>query len=297
MAVLSVVVGSTQPWPALATCLDSLHQQAHESGVELLVAASHPSGLPADVSSRYPHARFEYIPGATIFQLRAAALRRATGEIVAVTEDHCRVAPDWCRQIIQAHADWPSATVIGGVVENGATRRIVDWASFFVANGGSMPPVPNGAHRKVALQATVSYKKRVLPQDFPPRGYMEWMLNQDLRQRGETLVSDDRIRVSHVQSFTLPQACAIHFHDSRTVAAFRSARIGWQERLLRLAVAATVMAPLLFARSVVPIVGKRRHLGLLAASVPFMALLCVCRSAGALVGFAIGAGDSPRHIH
>lgn len=297
MASLSVVVGSTQPWPALATCLDSLHQQAHDSGVELLVAASHPNGLPTDVSSRYPHAKFLYIFGATIFQLRAVALRRTAGEIVAITEDHCRVAPDWCRQIIQAHADWPTASVIGGVIENGAVRRILDWAHFFITNGGSMPPVRNGAHRKVALQATVSYKKCILPQDFPPHGYMEWMLNQELHRSGATLISDDRICVSHVQSFTLPHACAIHFHDSRTVAAFRSTRIGFPERLFRLVIALTVMTPLLLARSVFPILAKRRHLGLLAAGLPLMALLCMFRSAGAVVGFAIGAGDSPSHIH
>jgi len=297
MIALSVVVGSTQPWPALATCLESLHPQAGETGVEILVAASHPQGLPPDSATRYPHARFEYIPGATIFQLRAALLRRVSGEIVAVTEDHCRVGQDWCRQIIRAHARWPDAAVIGGVVENGATHRIIDWASFFVANGGSLPPVPNGVHRKVALQATVSYKRRVVPTDYPQWGYMEWMLNQDLRHRGELLVSDDCIRVSHVQSFSLTQACAIHYHDSRSVAAFRSSRIGLLERALRLGVAGTVMAPLLLARSVLPILGKRRHLGWLAASLPPMALLCLCRSVGAFVGFAAGPGDSPRHIH
>ena len=297
MVPLSVIVGSTQPWPALATCLDSVYPQAVDAGVELLVAASHPQGLPPGAALRYPHAQFHAMPGATIFQLRAALLRLVSGPVVAVTEDHCRVAPDWCRQILQSHADWPAAAVIGGVVENGATTRLLDWANFFVTNGGSMPPVPNGAHRKVALQATVSYKRRVVPTDFPPWGYMEWMLNEDLRRRGESLVSDDRIRVDHVQSFTFLQACAIHFHDSRTIAAFRSTRISLPERALRLAVAATVMAPLLVARSVLPILTKRRRLGWLAASFPFIPLLCLFRAAGALAGFAAGSGDSPSQIH
>jgi len=123
------------------------------------------------------------------------------------------------------------------------------------------------------------------------------MLNQELHRSGATLVSDDRICVSHVQSFALPHACAIHFHDSRTVAAFRSTRIGIPERLFRLVIALTIMTPLLLARSVFPILAKRRHLGLLAAGLPLMALLCMFRSASAVVGFAIGAGDSPSHIH
>lgn len=295
MSGLTVIVGSTQPWPALATCLESVYPQVQEPGVELLVAFSHAQGLPPDAAARYPLATFHCIPGASIFQLRAALLRRVSGEIVAITEDHCRVAPDWRRQTIQAHADWPAAAVIGGVVENGATRGVLDWAHFFVTNGASMPPVPNGAHRKVALQATVSYKRRVIPAVFPDWGYMEWMLNHELRRRGEMLVSDDRIRVDHVQSFTLPQACAIHFHDSRSIAAFRAP--GWAERVLRLGVAASVMAPLLLGRSVFAVLAKRRHLGKLAAGLPLMALLCLCRSAGAIAGFTAGAGNSPYRIH
>ena len=46
-------------------------------------------------------------------------------------------------RIIEAH-ERSDAAVIGGVVENGADRSVVDWASFFIVNGASMPPVPNG---------------------------------------------------------------------------------------------------------------------------------------------------------
>jgi len=31
-----VIVGTTQPWPEIAACLDSLHEQARDLGVEIL---------------------------------------------------------------------------------------------------------------------------------------------------------------------------------------------------------------------------------------------------------------------
>jgi hypothetical protein len=86
-------------------------------------------------------------------------------------------------------------------VENGAADRIIDWASFFIVNGSAMPPIEDGVHKKVALQASVTYKCRVIPADVPALGRMEWMFNQQLRERGEKLISDGRVLVDHVQSF------------------------------------------------------------------------------------------------
>lgn len=278
-------------------CLDALHPQAVAEGVELLVLDGDGRGVPDSARLDYPQVTHLTVPGASVLQMRAVGMAKSRGSVVAVTEDHCRVAPDWCRRIIEAHREYPDAAVIGGVVENGigSSKRIVDWASFFIVNGPSMPPVKNGAHPAVAGQASVSYKARVVPRDIPPLGRMEWMLNHDLRRRGETLVSDDRIRVDHEQSFTWREACAIHFHDSRSIAGFRLGRASTIERLVRLA-ATVAMPPLLFLRTVLPILIKRRRRGWLLLSLPVLGVLVHCRAAGALVGFLRGPGDSPRQI-
>ncbi len=276
-------------------CLDSLHDQAVAENAELLVVDGHSQGLPDDALQCYPRVTRLQMPGASVLQMRAFAMSQSHGEVVAVTEDHCRVAPDWCRRIIEAHRQHPDAAVIGGVVEHGSDRGIVHWASFFVVNGAAMPPVRDGAHRKVAGQASVSYKKRVVPRDVVRLGQMEWMLNEDLRSRGETLVADSRIRVTHVQPLAFLDACAIHYHDSRSIAGFRLERIGWLERMIRLG-ACLAMPPLLFLRTALPILAKRRHLGWLLLSLPMIGVLVLCRAAGALVGFIQGAGESPWRI-
>ena len=95
--LLTVVVATTQPWPEIEMCLDSLHDQAREVGVELLVVDGHGEGLPADVLGKYPQVTRIALPGRSVFQMRAEGMARSRGAVVAVTEDHCRVAAEWLR--------------------------------------------------------------------------------------------------------------------------------------------------------------------------------------------------------
>jgi hypothetical protein len=158
-----------------------------------------------------------------------------------------------------------------------------------------MPPIANGTPKRIALQANVTYKRRVIPAEVPKRGRMEWMFNQELRRRGELLVSDGHIVVNHVQSFTFWEACAIHYYDSRAIAGFRLEKISLLERVVRIG-ACFVMPPLLFLRTVLPILKKGRFLGWLTLSLPMIIVLVHCRAAGALVGFLLGPGDAALHV-
>ncbi len=291
---LSAVVATTQPWPEVAPCLDSLHAQIAAADGEIVLGDGSALGVPADALRRYPRLRVLHRPGASVFRLRAEGVDASHGAIVAVTEDHCVVASDWCARILLAHRSHPNAAAIGGAVENGATTTWIDWASFFLVNGSSMPPIANGSRRAIALQANVAYKRAALPARADALGQMEWILNQDLRRGGGTLVNDDGIRVSHVQSLGVAATCRIHYDDGRTIAAFRLARMGRAERWLRLA-ACPAMPPLLVARALVHVVGKART-GAVAASIPWMLVLAICKAWGNVLGFLFGAGTSPERI-
>jgi len=102
---LSVVVTCTQPWPEVRGCLDRIAPQARCDDIEVIVADGSAGGLDAVTTD---HVRWLRLPGRGPHELRLAGLEEARGDVVAITEDHCDVAPDWCAQVLEAlarHAD------------------------------------------------------------------------------------------------------------------------------------------------------------------------------------------------
>jgi hypothetical protein len=295
---LSVVIATTQAWPEIRGCLDSLYAQAGELRAEIIVADGNGRGLP-DTESRYPQVRWLKALGATVFQLRALGMAAAKGDIVAVTEDHCRVTPGWCRQILQAHREWPAAAVIGGAVENGATEHLSDWANFLIANGAFLLPLPTGEREEVTGQANISYKRRVLPAAYPAIGMVEAHYKQLLRERGEKLVNDDRIVVEHVQSLGFLGSCLIHYHDGRCTAGFHRPRVSRRTWLFQLARGLALPVRVLIDTLRITLriaLRKPRHRIPALASAPLIAGLLCFHAAGEFVGYLTGPGSSPSQL-
>jgi hypothetical protein len=292
---ISVVIACREPWPALERALTAVHDQVADVGGELVVAIATTDAAPIDAAERHPHARFVVVPGGSVFRLRAAALARCRAPIVAITEDHAYVAPDWCRRVLEAHAEHPEAAAIGGVVENGATRSLKDRVGFFIANGPFMPPVEAGAHAAISQQANVSYKRDVLPRVMPPLGFMVHTFHEELRRRGAVLLADDRLVAFHVQELSLAGHAAGHFHNGRSIAAFRAAHLAAWWRPIR-ALGCFVLPPVMLARTLRALVAKGQDPALLARGLPVMIGLLCCHAAGELLGWVAGPGTSPEHV-
>jgi hypothetical protein len=292
---LSIVVATCRAWPQMEPCLESLHDQARAVGAEILVADGHGQGLPPDVADRYPAVKWIKWPGRSVFQLRELAMTKASGAVVAVTEDHCTVAPDWCECILQAHRDHPEAAAIGGAVENAATARLIDWANFLIVFGPFTAPIENGEQQVISLQANVSYKRRLMPRTTSPLGVMELLFIRELRERGEILLADDKVLVFHQQEWGFWGTFAAHFHNGRSIAGFRLSRISWVERVLRLGGCAILPAYLL-RLSIAPAIRKRRLIKPALMSLPLTALVVTCHAAGELVGYLLGPGMSPQQL-
>lgn len=290
---LSVILATTQPWPEARICLDSLRDQARAVQAEIIVADG--SGRERPDDARFPDVIWLAAPGASVFALRALAMARARGEIIAVTEDHCRLRPDWCEQILRAHQEHPDAAAIGGVVENGATKRLMDWASFLFTNGAFMSPIQTGEVNWVSLQANISYKRRVIPKSFPEVGIVEAVFNARLHAQGERFVADDRIIVEHVQSLGFFGTLAIHFHNGRSTAGSQVLGMGWRRRLSHLRW--HFRSPFAIFRGTVSVLRKKgRFRGRLFASMPLIAILICCHEAGEFSGFLLGPGKSPQRL-
>ncbi len=201
--------------------LESVWAQLREVGGELVVVDDDGRGLP----EAHDDAGVVWLrrPGAAVRDLRVAGVAAARGAIVAVTEDHCRAAPDWCRRLIEVHTAHPELLMIGGAVDNGA-RGLVDWASFFIANVESLPPARGPWRGALTGQANISYKRRLL-EAHGAEGLDSAVLRATLVAGGRAR-NDAAIRVDHVQSLGLVGSLVIHFHDGRCMAALRRERMG-----------------------------------------------------------------------
>ena len=214
---LSVVLATTHAWPILRETLRSVERQAADIGAEIVVVDGHGRALPADPEAG-SGVHWLRAPGRDIFELRALGAAHARGAIIAVTEDHCRVAPDWCDRVLGAHAEHPDAAVVAGCVLNGATQRLIDRANFLLVHGLSLPPLEAAPARHWSPgPANMSFKREVVPRPAAPSGYLELALIVTLLAEGRVAV-DDRIVVHHDQSNGLMGTFIDHFHAGRSVA-------------------------------------------------------------------------------
>lgn len=290
---LTIVVGTIQGWPDVAGNLETMRVAARCAGGELLVADG--SGRPEPSDDLGPEVRWISIPGASVFQLRAIAYQAARGEVVAITEDHCRVPDDWGERMVDIHRRHPEAAAVGGAVENSATASRIDWASFFIVQVASVAPFTRPTPTRLAGAVNVSYKRHALTmlEDNGGLGAMDVLHQQQLRGAGERLLADDAIRVQHDQSLGFRGTTAIHYHAGRTMAGFRRQRMGPREWLRA---GGSFVIPWLRLGRIMAIGSGKANRRELLASAPWMVWLLYAQATGQFLGYAIGPGDSPTKV-
>lgn len=289
---LSIVIGSGQAWPELRLPLESLRPQLQGLDVEVIVGLATPQGMDPSYAETFPGLTVLCEPGASVFRLRSLGIAMARGAVIAITEDHCRVHPDWCQRLLAAHRAHPDFPMIGGSVDNGADRKVIDWANYLVANVRFMPPVDAGPCDSVSMQANLTLKQAARPPVESDLGNMEMLLVAKLAKSGQRFYIDPSIKVDHVQSHGFWRAFAVHFHNGRSIAGFRIEQIAPVERWLRLI--STPLLPLwLVIRAWRYLLVKRRRLGWGLVSLPLMLGLGLCHAAGEAAGYLFGPGRSP----
>jgi hypothetical protein len=198
---LSVILTTVEPWPDLSHILQVLQPQVEAFGGEIIVAASDFSA-PAET---------ELVEGrtlrrlrrrdTTIPKLRAMAAQLARGEIVAMTEDDCVVAEDWCAEVFHGFALYPLARAITGVTRD-ATRKSSDEIVPRPLRWSSVPARPMAGDPNL-LNANIAYQRAVLPMAAVPTGFIERDLNPRLLREG-SVVLHDRMVVNRVRQRGLP---------------------------------------------------------------------------------------------
>lgn len=211
---ISVVFATRQPSAHVGSHLQTIEEQVRAVGGEVVVVDGCGQALPGEPDDVLSWVKS---PGSDVYELRALGAARARGDVVAYTEDHCAVAPDWCERILRAHRERPDVEMIAGAVVNGSEERVIDRANFLMVHAANLPPLRDTPDDWVPSSANVSFKRAVMPDRVPEPGWVEYVLTAELIHSGR-VVLDDRIRVTHVQSYGVFGTVMNHYHAARSVA-------------------------------------------------------------------------------
>ncbi len=287
---VSIAIACVNGLPYIEECLRSFERQGDAISYEVIVADRCNNGC-RDAVRRHPNATLiEVDRPATVPELRALAIRQARGELVGITEDHC-VAPDgWLAAMVRAHAE--GHRIVGGPIENAATRRLVDRAVFYCEYSGFAPPLSRGPGAVPGNNTT--YDRALLPliDDLLDQGVWEEEFNARLAGHGHAPYVEPAALMIHKKSFGLGEFMVQRYHYARSYAGLRLRRAPLWCRPVYAGFAMTLLPPMLLARIIRDVWARHRRRRELAASLPLLALFVAAWGWGEFVGYLSGPGDS-----
>src|SRR5689334_19255893 len=139
---LSIIVASIRPGDGPQPVLCDLARRS-TLGVEvILVERVSDAAAPESSGIRDGVVRVRAPDNATLPRLLGTAFRHARGEIIAITDTLCDLDDSWADTLLQIHEG--THPVIGGSVEPGELRSLVDWAAYLADYGQFMLPLTEG---------------------------------------------------------------------------------------------------------------------------------------------------------
>jgi GT2 family glycosyltransferase len=288
---VSVVIASNRDKTLLHACIGSLLGQCQRMSAELVVARA---GSAADVTAlgkSYPSVRFIAAPvDASIPALRAIGMGQATGDVVALTEDHCIADENWVDALMQtARGD---ADVVGGGIDNARRSRVVDWAAYFAEYGFFAPDRPEGNPRTPLLTgANIAYKRHVIADviGWAKEGEWENVAHDRLVAKGSMLRFARTAAIYQNQTYSVAAFCADRYVHGRDYA--RKRLVEEEPNRWLLFAASPILPPLLTWR--VARASARTRWGTFLRALPATFLFLTAWSVGEAVGYLRGPARSP----
>jgi hypothetical protein len=294
---ITVVVASNRSRALLNSCLASLLPQCNRAVAELIVARACGAAELMELRAAFPLARFISAPAtATIPELRGLGLAESTGDIVALTEDHCVADPEWV-ETLQRNAHGP-ADVIGGGMGNAQRDRAVDWAAYFSEYGffaDTRPESPSD-ERPLLTGANVAYKRSVVGDvtKWASEGEWENVAHNRLLARGTRMRFVRSAAVYQNKNYRFTEFCVDRYEHGRDFARKRLAEDPGSRRWLLFLASPLLPAILTWrvARATAP-TRWGTFLRALPSTVAFLTAWSVGEAVGYLRGAAPTDNDSP----
>ena len=289
-AELSVVVPSVNGLGDLVGCIAALEAQS-DVRPEILVVDRLGEEVRAEVGRRFPNAKVIAVPSdTTIPRMREIAFAAATGEAVAVIEDHVIVPRGWARALLDARRE--TGAVVGGSIDNAARSSVVDWAAFLCEYSHCITPLPSGPTNALPGN-NVIYDRALLQRyrDTIAAGKWENHLHDAMHRDGVPMVLRPEIGVGHKKHYTVGEYLSQRFLYARSYAGERVKGMPLAKRL-SYGAAAFALPPLLMYRTVTRVLAKRRYRMQLLLSIPLLVLFIASWTAGEIIGYWMGPADS-----
>ena len=244
---LTVVVVPLQGSEKLRRCLNALASQRIDQKIETIVPYDDTLKDVKKLRAEFPHVTFLAIPGRqTYASLRSRGGRLASGQILAITEDHCIPRDDWAAKILRAHES--SHAAVGGAVEKARPDSRLNWALYLIDY--LRYSTPGEGPSQNLTDCNVSYKRTALAEiaDVWKDEFHEPEVNGALHARGMSLWLSPEIVVYQQRSIGFNEALHDRYRFGRLFGARRAMSAPFTHRLLYLA-AAPLLPVLLTVRT------------------------------------------------
>lgn len=293
IATRSVLVASVAGDDTTHAMLDAVLPQLGPSDA-VIVADRVGGGFSASLRAHGERLTVLERPGASVPELRAAALAASRGRLVVVLEDHVIPGPGWLDALTTPFDD-PEVVLAWGPVEDtsdgtvGRVAFLCDYAPFLPEGRPDVaPPGMNTAYHRGALQAAIDREPALL------ETFWEGPLHRRLGERGRAVRVDSAV-VRHHKPFQPGEALAQRFHQGRHLAARRARGVPFDGRVAWVVASAT-LPPALLRRTV----SAARRGGVrrteLVRLAPALLALHAAGALGEAVGSALGDGGSLERI-
>ncbi len=287
---LSVIIVPLVGHSAVARCLDLLSKQQDSIGMEIIIPYSESQHDLTRLQDVYPSVRLlSFADQKTYAELRSAGVRNALGDILAITEDHCQPAPDWCEQIMIAHQQEYAA--IGGIVEKELPDSALNWAIYFADYLRYSMPQAEGSSRSLT-DLNVSYKRSAIDEisGVWADEFHENAVHDALSGRGETLWLSPAIMVNQQRSFSLAEAIRDRYAFGRL---FASTRVGGAPASKRVQyLLFSIFVPVLLIFRILGLMRARgRWMGQFIRSLPAIILISLVWGYGEFIGYLTRKAD------
>jgi len=292
---VSVVIAWVNPFELIVPGLERLISEQTRTADEIIVVSRH-----GEDQCRLLRARFSTItviaapPGTPITTLRSIGLRRATGGVIAVTEDHCIPGRDWVADIARKIGE--GYDVVGGPVENDCTTRWRDWAAFLTEYAGVIRPEP--AQVVNCLPGNnVAYRRKWVDGlcHVLEMGRWESFYHSELRARGARMLFERDMPVFHRRPFDIWYFIHQRYYFCRSFAGMRGPFHSLIDRS-KYGFGSMLLPPLLLGRALLALIERRRLVARYLICLPLIATYMTVGAFGEMAGYFLGAGDTLRRV-